>query len=275
MTTAKRRWNSAALGALGCFAICALLNQTVRAEKIVFQSTETPPYWSSTMSHDGYAGELLQLVSANAGVDYTLAYLPVKRFRQSQATYIVGAPDLLAHAEHHAIYPIGLFHSALFFYQPHHPALEIHGLKDLRGYTLGVLRGSVDDIEAFRAHGIRVEESDSTESLIKKLRKGRVDLCLVVEGAGRYEIDDHFSTEREQFVSSVIPGLSRPIAIMIDLEQQDGKLISERYRQTLEKTLHSRPYEDIVTRFYGKGHVPADRSAQLDRFVQQYKNTWN
>lgn len=260
---------------MGCFAILPIFINMAQAEGLVFQSTETPPYWSDALPHNGYAGELLQLVSENAGVKYTIAYLPVKRFRQSRASYMVGSPELLVHAEHRAIYPIGLFQTAILFYKPFHPALEIHSWKDLRGYTMGVLRGSVDDMAAFKAYGIRVEESDSSESLIKKLQKGRIDLCILIEGAGKYEIANHFPTEQNNFVLTIIPGLTRPIAIMIDLTQADGKVTSERYRMVLEKTLHSQSYEDIVTRFYGKDHVPQDRSVQLDRFVQQYKNTWN
>lgn len=259
---------------IGIIAL-ALLTVSARAEPIVFQSTDTPPYWSASMPENGLGGAILQLLSANAGVSYSIEYLPVKRYRNSLAGYIVGDPDILINQKHRAIFPISLFRSAFFYYKPHHDVIEFHRLSDLKGHTLGVLRGTLEDKSYFLRNGISVEESDSTESLLRKLRRGRIDFCILVDGTGRYTIQQLFPKERDLFIDQIIPGSARPIAIMIDTSTAEGDAIALRYRQVLDKTLASPEYQSIVKDYYGKNSIPADRAEQLNSFVKYYAGTWD
>ncbi|MCK9394919.1 MAG: transporter substrate-binding domain-containing protein [Methylobacter sp.] len=249
----------------------------VRAENnpIIFQSTDTPPFWSALLPENGVGGSILQLVSTAADVQYSIEYLPVKRFRQNLATYIVGDPDILINQKRRAIFPIGLFHAAFFYYKPHHDVIEFNGLRGMRGYTLGVLRGTLEDKDYFARNGIAVEESDSVESLLRKLKKGRIDFCVVVAGAGRYTIKQQFPEEQDNFVQVVIPNSVRPIAIMIDVTVPEGKAVAQRYRQVLDKTLRSRKYHDILENFYGKNNIPGDTFEQLKKFEQVYASDWD
>lgn len=244
------------------------------AEQIVFQSTETPPYWSESLPDNGLGGEMLKLLSEEAGVQYSIAYLPIKRFRNSDATFIVGDPDMLIQQKRRAIFPVGFFHSAFFYYKPHHDVIEYRSLRDFRGHTLGVLRGTIEDKTDFVRNGIKVEESDSVISLVKKLKKGRVDFCITVAETTRNTIQATFPEEQGDFAQVAIPALDRPFAIMIDVENAEGKIIARRYRQVLEKTLRSIEYRTIVENFYGASRVPVDRAARLNKFIRQYESTW-
>ncbi len=243
-------------------------------QPVVFQSTETPPYWSPALPNNGLGGSLLQLVSSTAGIEYSIEYLPVKRFRQSHATYIVGDPDLLMDKKNRAIFPIGVFHSVIFYYKPHHKKFELHSLKDLQGYTLGVLRGTLEDKDSFVKAGIAVEESDSNESLLKKLQKGRIDFCILVAGTGWYTIKQLFPESQENFGGIDITDSVRPIAIIIDKDIPEGKALARRYRQMLDGTLRSQEYFNILENFYGKNKIPADRFQQLKSFEKYYSVTW-
>lgn len=247
-----------------------------RAESypVVFQSTETPPFWSASLPENGLGGAILHLVSAAADVPYSIEYLPVKRFRHSLATYIVGDPDILAGRARRAVFPIGIFRSAFFYYKPHHDVIEFHNLKDLQGHTLGVLRGTLEDKDYFVSNGIKVEENDSVESLLKKLKRGRVDVCILVDAAGRYTIKRVFPAEQDDFVQVAIPNSVRPIAIMIDVDVPEGRAVAERYRRVLDRTLHSREYEEILENFYGKNHIPGDRFEQMKKFERYYAIDW-
>lgn len=252
-----------------------LMVGAAHAEGIVFESTDTPPYWSAQLPENGMGGAILNMLSAAAGVPYSIVYLPVKRFRNSTAPYIVGDPDILTNQKHRAIFPIGVFRSAFYYYKPHHDVIEYHSLRDLKGHTLGVLRGTLEDKEYFASNGIKVEESDSVESLLRKLKRGRIDFCITVAGAGRYAIQRLFPQDQGDFVQVIIPGLDRPIAVMIDLDMPEGKAVAQRYRQVLDKTLHSREYHEILERFYDKDSIPVDRENQLDGFIRYYANTWS
>jgi polar amino acid transport system substrate-binding protein len=256
-----------------CAALFLVLS--VRAEPIVFQSTDTTPYWSAQLPDNGLGGSFLKALSEDAGVDYRIHYLPVKRYRQSDATFIVGDPDILIIQKHRAIFPIGIFHSAFFYYKPHHDVIEFHSLKDMRGHTLGVLRGTLEDKGAFVSNGVKVEESDSVESLLRKLKRGRIDVCILVEGAGLYSVRQLFPDELDNFVKVTIPGLVRPIAIIIDMDAAEGREVAQRYRRALDKSLHSKKYHAIVENFYGKNNIPVDREEQLNKFIRYYANTWD
>ncbi|MDH2917035.1 MAG: transporter substrate-binding domain-containing protein [Gallionella sp.] len=242
---------------------------------VIFQSTETPPFWSASLPENGLGGAMLNVMSEAAGIKYSIEYLPVKRYRHSVAPYIVGDPDILVTQKHRAIFPIGIFSSAFFYYKPHHDVIEFHNLKDLQGHTLGVLRGTLEEKEYFVRNGISVEESDSVESLLKKLKRGRIDFCILVSAAGQYSISHIFPTEQDNFVQSAIPGSVRPIAIMIDIADAEGKVVARRYRQVLDKTLHSKKYHDVLERFYGKDGIPADRFEQLKKFEKLYASDWD
>lgn len=260
-----------------CGFVAALLLATVadaQSNPVIFQSTDTPPFWSPSLPDHGLGGRMLQLVSEAAGVPYTIDFLPVKRFRNSQSVYMVGDPDILTSRIHRAIFPIGIFRSAFFYYKPHHAVIEFRSLRALRGYTLGVLRGTLEDKDYFVRNGIYVEESDSAESLLRKLKKGRIDFCILVSSAGRYTIEQLFPDGRDDFIQVSIPGSQRPIAIIIDVATPGARAVAQRYRHVLKQTLNSPAYQQILGNHYGHDNVPADTHKLLSGFVDMYEDTW-
>jgi polar amino acid transport system substrate-binding protein len=269
----KTGWLGGKAGVLALFALLLLEPTAIaRAENsaIVFDSTNTPPFWCPTLPENGLGGAILNLVSEAAGVQYSINYVPVKRFIHSEAAYIVGDPDILINQKHRAVFPIGIFRSAFFYYKPRHAVLEFNRLLNLQGYTLGVLRGTLEDKEYFVGKGINVEESDSVESLLKKLKQGRIDVCILVNATGQFFINQLFPDEKNNFAEVVIAGSARPIAIMIDVDAPEGRAVARRYRQVLDSVLHSPQYHGILERFYGKNAFPDDWFEQLHQFDQSY-----
>lgn len=244
-------------------------------QAIVFQSTDTPPYWTPSMPDDGLGGAILKLLSDNAQVKYSINYLPTKRFRESDSPFILGDPDFVINQKPRAIFPIGIFQTAFFYYKPHHESLVLHGFQDLNGLTLGVLHGTLEDKDFFIRNGVRIEETNSPESLLRMLKSGRIDLCILVAGSGRETIHKLFANEQESFALSIIPNLTRPLAIMIDVTHPEGRFIAERYHSVLESTLRSVKYQNILQEYSESQAVPLDKSNHLGRFLQQYANTWN
>ncbi len=243
------------------------------AEVVVFESTETPPFWSASLPEDGDAGRLLGILSRAAGIAYSIEYVPVKRFTRSHASCIVGTPDVLADPGGRAIFPIAVFNSAFFFYRPHHDVIESGSLANFRGHTMGVLRGTLEDKAGFERNGIRIEESDSIDSLLRKLRRGRIDFSILIEASGRYDIDRLFPGEVGHFATVEIPGTARPIAVMIDKTSPQGRAIAARYRKVLDGVIRGPAYRDALARIYGAGRVETVLR-QIDRFVGEYRNTW-
>lgn len=237
---------------------------------IEFKSTVTPPIWSPTLPDGGMGGAILQLLSTAANIPYKIEYLPIKRFRQSSATYLLGDPDILAVQKNYVVLPIMIFRSAFFFYRPHRQPITVQNLENLKGLTLGVLRGTVEDKSYFTSHGIHIEENDSVESLLKKLKKGRVDLCILVRISGLHAIKKLFPQEQQNFSFIPIPKSDRPVAIIINPDTAEAKTIAARYHKVLHQTLKSNKYREILESYYGKNQVAADWFERMDKFESIY-----
>lgn len=242
---------------------------------IPFQSTVTAPIWTPALPDNGMGGAILRLLSGAAKLQYSIDYLPVKRFQESSSPYRVGDPNILATQKPYAVLPIMLFSSAFFFYQPHYKLVVFHGVADLKGLTLGVLRGTVADKNYFMSHGVKIEESDSVESLLKKLQKGRVDLCILVKVSGLYAIRQLFPQQQKDFAYRDVPKSERPVALIIDQDTPEGKMIAERYQKVLHKTLHSQKYREILEKYYGKHSIPDDWFEQMNKFNEVYATETN
>lgn len=243
-----------------------------RAESdvIEFQSTVTPPIWSPILPDGGIGGAILQLLSTAANLPYRIEYLPIKRFRQSSAPYLLGDPDILAVQKNYAVLPIMTFRSAFFFYLPHRQTVAVHSLKDLKGYNLGVLRGTVEDKSYFTSQGINIEENDSIESLLKKLKKGRIDVCILVKISAQDSIKQFFPQEQQNFAAINISKSERPVALIIDQDLPEARAIAVRYQKVLHKTLRSPKYREILENYYGKNNVPRDWFERLEKFENIY-----
>ncbi|MDD2777045.1 MAG: transporter substrate-binding domain-containing protein [Gallionella sp.] len=241
---------------------------------IVFQSTETPPIWSETMTNGGMGCEILHLLSEIAGVKYAIHYLPVKRFNASTAPYLVGNPNLLTTEKNRAILPIGVFHLAYFYYRPHHDVIKIRSIEDLSGHTIGVLRGTIEDMNPFARLKIKVQESDSNETLLRMLQKGRIDVAIMVDLTGRHLIQTEFADEQHNFMRIIVPDSVRPIAIMMEMDTPNGQDIAQRYHQALRKAMHSPQYHEIMQKYYGKGTAANEAHLELTRLLDYYESTW-
>ncbi|WP_054773748.1 substrate-binding periplasmic protein [Methylogaea oryzae] len=252
--------------------LCLTLSRDIRAEafSVAFQSTATPPIWGPELPGDGMGGEIVKLLSEAADVRYSIDYIPVARFRRSAASYIVGDPAILTTKKSRFVFPIALFNSSLFYYKPHQAKPLRPQLQDLSGSRLGVLRGTVEDSNYFTSHGIRVEESDSIESLLRMLRKNRIDVCILIRLAGVYEIERIFLDDKNNFAEVAIPGTTRPIAIMLDADTAEGRAVAERYRAVMDKVLMSREYRDIIEKYYGDWGVPGNWFDALKEFEKSY-----
>ncbi len=169
-----------------------------------------------------------------------------------------------------AIIPIATFRSAFFYYRPHHSQIDFSGLNDLNGYTLGVIKRSIADTSFLTAAGIVVAESYKQESLFKKLKLGRIDLCGVVTLSGLQIINHLFPNEIDRFARIELPRSVSAIALMIDRDYPQAAEIASRYRNGLTAILYDGAYLNILHKYYGNKNVPTDWFMQLTYFQSRY-----
>lgn len=237
-------------------------------------SSETPPFWSKTLYLDGMCGEMLHEISKEIGVKTVIEYQPTARMIERVGYNLLGNPELfLSSHEFETIIPIAISRLALFYYKPHHIKGITHKrLEDLKGYTIGIMKGSLShaDISFFRMSGIEFEESYSKESLFKKLKLGRIDLCIVIELSGLLIINRLFSDEANKFTRLKIQRSITPITVMIDNNYPNGRQLGEKIKKGLEIIINNGKYHEIIEKYYGKGNVPGDWYKHLARYRRMY-----
>lgn len=250
--------------------------RTVVPEGIIeFGSSETPPFYSPQLPNDGMAGEIVHALFNELHLQSLIRYFPLKRLYTDHQNNHLGDPENFAGQEFTAIVPIAVYRPAFFYYRPRHPhGMRFRAPRDLKGYRIGVLRGTVESRDFFAANGISVTEVDSEQSLLHLLKEGRIDLCGMVRETGEYTARKLFPREAADFAPLEIPGAKGPIAVMISTRQPDGKKLGERVNEALGRLVKNGTYQRIVARYYG-GKIPADWFQDLERFKARYREKVN
>ncbi|WP_167631746.1 substrate-binding periplasmic protein [Mariprofundus ferrooxydans] len=242
------------------------------AASVVLDANESPPYWSESMAGSGMCNEIVQAISRAAGISSVLSFKPLQRMIAEDDNNDLGNPDFyLRNQDFAAIIPIAIYYVDLFYYKPNHAkAPGVVSLADLKGFKVGILKGTLVDRTGFARAGIDVEESYSQEALFRKLRKGRIDLVVEVDLVGRQMIRKLFPDEVDAFVADPLEKSEAPIAILLSQQQPDVAAVAQAYRRGLRTIMASGEYRAIVEKYYGAGLVPEYYYHDLDRFTRLY-----
>jgi polar amino acid transport system substrate-binding protein len=242
------------------------------APTVEFGSSETPPFWSAQLPENGMGGEMLNTISSRIGLESKIVFYPTKRLIEMKTGNHLGDPEHWPDQDFVAVIPIATFRSSFYYYRPNHDReIVFTGLNDLRGYTIGVIKRSIENLAFFESNGIRIEESYKQESLFKKLRLGRIDLCGMVDLSGILIIRKLFPDEAELFRRIPLPRSVSAISIMIDADYPDAVEIANKYKAGLEAILSDGTYLSILEKYYGRENVPKDWFVQLLRFHNRYE----
>ena len=256
-----------------CGVLLSCLTLTVAAaETVILQANESPPYWSKSRIGGGLGSELVQAISAAAGLQTRIDFVPLTRMIEDRDNNDLGNPEFyIAQQEFAAIIPIAISEAALFYYRPRFATPpQIDSFEDLKHYRLGVLKGALVDRNAFERWGLHFESSYTQASLFKKLKAGRLDLVFEIDLVGQHVIAQAFPTETKDFVRQPLPNSMSPIAIMLDAEYPDATVIAKQYQQGLATIIANGRYQAIVRKYYPNGQLPATWFETLQRFQQLY-----
>ena len=241
---------------------------------VVLNTNESPPFWSQTMPHQGFCGEIIEALSKRSGVQTTITFVPLTRMISDDSNNDLGNPSFfLGNQDFAAIIPIAVYHISMFQYLPNHKQkLEVQSLADLKGYRVGMLKGTLVDRSAFLRADIALEESYSQDSLFKKLRKGRLDFVIEIDLVGNSLIEQLFKQESSQFNHDTLTKFEAPIAILISTQQPHAQAIASAFRSALEEIIRDGTYDTILNKYYSDNDlVPASYIKQLKRFSVMYQ----
>jgi polar amino acid transport system substrate-binding protein len=241
---------------------------------IEFGSSDTPPFWSPVLPGDGMAGEILHALFAEINMSSRIIYFPLKRLQTDLRNNHLGDPDNFTGQRFRAIIPIALYRAAFFYYKPRHKeGMSYRKMEDLSGYTIGVIRGTLENKGYFDKNVIKVTEANNEQSLFRQLKEGRIDLCGVIRETGEFTIKKEFPGEVDNFVPMEIPNSFGPVSVMIDWNYPDGKRLGAKIDAGLKRIIKSGVYLQILEKYLGKGNVPVDWFIELEKFRRKYQQT--
>jgi len=255
------------------FLILALLiSIPCSAEIIQFEANESPPFWSKTMPHNGMCGEILQAMSKLAGLQSNITFKPLKRLINDTENNDVGNPDFyLQQNDFASIIPIVIYQSAFYYYRPKQPqGISLRKISDLQHYKIGILKGTLIDQLSFKQQGISFETSYKQDSIIKKLKLGRIDLALEIDLIASRALHTLYPNNKKDFAVIQLPNSTAPIALMINASQPNAESIARLYKQALAELIKNGDYQKIVQKYYGDLMLPANLFNQLERFSRLY-----
>lgn len=239
---------------------------------VVLDANESAPYWSQALPKDGMCGEIVHAASKAVGLVSHIHYKPLTRMIADDHNNDLGNPEFyMGNQDFAAVIPVCVYHVAVFYYQPNHTErLSFSSIHDLKGYKVGLLKGTLVDRSYYEQAGIVFEESYSQASLFKKLQRGRIDLVIEIDLVGQLLIDRLFPENKDLFVKQLIPATETPIAILIASDYPDAEKISAQYKSGLKKIKDNGQYLNILERYYGEGKVPDHFMRELEKFMMLY-----
>lgn len=257
------------------FFRCLLLWFTLsiaHADVVVLEANESAPYWCPYLPGGGLGSELVQAISAAAGLQTRIDFVPLSRMIEDRTNNDLGNPEFyMGKQEFAAIIPIAITEVSIFYYRPHFSMPpRISSFDDLKRHRIGILKGALIDRKMFEKMGLFFESSYAQASLFKKLKLGRLDLVFEIDLVGQQMIAQNFPRQAEDFVRIPLPYSVSPIAIMLDAEYPDAAAIAERYRNGLAAIIANGSYQRIVEKYYPDGQVPPDWFSHLQRFQRLY-----
>lgn len=259
--------------ALGMLLAWVMSSSAGGPETIVkFSANESPPYWSKSLPYGGLCGELLHAMSREVNLHTVIEFKPIKRLIDDDTNNVTGNPMFfLANHDYGSTIPIALCYSALFYYRPNRPqGIAFTRLADLRGHRIGILKGTLVDRSYFDTAGIAFEESYTEQSLFKKLKLGRSDMCICIDLVGHSTIRELFPDEVGNFSGMNIPRSVTPIAIMLSKKHPHAKELAKKYKRGLGIITENGTYQHILEKYYGKNRTPEDWFSKLREFADMY-----
>ncbi len=258
--------------ALGMLLTCLISPVQGQEAVVKFGANESPPYWSRHLPYGGLCGEILHSMSKEVNLETIIEFKPIRRLIEDNRNNVTGNPMFfLANHDFRSTIPVALYYSALFYYRPNRKEdIAFSRLSDLKGYRIGVLKGTLVDRSYFDSAGIIFEESYSEQSLFKKLRLGRLQMCICIDLVGHLTIQDLFPKEAGDFNAISLPRSVTPIAIMMAQDYPHANDLAEKYRKGLRIIIENGAYQDILEKYYGKNKVPKNWLENLRRFADMY-----
>lgn len=232
---------------------------TFASEQVTLSTIEYPPFNQSEVLPNGGRGVLIDLVAeafTAANVSVTFEFIPMARVvwsvvKKNHAATLGMEEWFAKENKEHLVETVELLNMniVVFYKKDRFPeGLSYEHLRDLKSYTVGIVRGS-SLIPLLEEAGVHVEPVSQIDQNFKKLSAGRLDLVVAVDLGGWTILRDLYPDFVDNFSTVKKPLLVNP-AGLIFLKEHD-RLI-QTFRKGLGIILKNGTYYEILERYYGK-----------------------
>ena len=213
------------------------LSGSASAEKVVFVTSEWPPY---IMSEKGQAAgldaEIIRELCNRLGVEAEIQILPFKRAMsyvekgEADAIFSVRQNDDRKKFLYYPSESVMIEKTVILV--PKGSGMKINSLDDLKGKAVGVVRGYAYDPKFDNEKGIEKAECNDDAELVKIFAKGRVSLAAGAdEGSMRYVCKQAGFEAETVYVLNETPSY---IAFS-KAKGERGKALNEKFDQALRQ----------------------------------------
>ncbi len=219
-------------------------------------SVDYQPYTRSDQG-EGIWAELVGAAFKTAGVTATWEVLPSARCNDmarkgsilaafnSVKTWGDADKDLIA-----AVTPTMFNIDMVAFYDSRKlpKGLEFADVKDLGKYKVGLLQGT-GSVAVFTAAGAAFQAIPSIESMVKMLDAGRLDVIVLGDLVGLYNVKKYAPASAEAFHYKSV--YSSPVDLGFSTQAPSSKALLDKYLEGMRTIKKNGTYMAIFAKYYG------------------------
>lgn len=235
------------------FLATIILPQPISAEPIDVLTFYYPPYMNGDGT--GIAEQITTKAFQKKGHVVKFKVFPRKRaitlFKQGEKDFFLGLPVYFSEQEIGYSKIINL-RSVLAFKKKRYPNLQIKGLNDLKGKTIGASLGA-SPIPVFKEAGLIVIEAPKGENTIKMLHSGRIDFLYILDVAAIKLIKKIFPKQQHTFGFLEYKQIGGGLVVR---KNSSSWPFFEDFKNGLNSIVNNKEYLHILEQHYGSNQVP-------------------
>lgn len=194
------------------------------------------PYVGEDLEEYGFTTEIVTRVFAHAGYRTSIAFMPWVRVLRhvARGDYDAMYPAYFSEERSRAYALTEPFaQSPLVLFKRKQNSIAYTCLRDLEGYRIGVVRGYVNSPAFDAAAYLEKEPTNSDESNLRKLYRGRIDLAVVDLYTAQYLLEDCIPEAREALEPMDPPLQIKPLYVGISREVDGYASIVAAFNRSL------------------------------------------
>lgn len=220
-------------------------------ERLSLATLEWAPYVGRDLPNHGYTSEIVRRAFERVGYGVDITFMPWARVLRRAASGAFDAMYPAYHSRERArtfLFSDPFAWSYLVFYKRTGDEITYTRLRDLEGYRIGVVRGYVNAPAFDRAEDLIKEPTDSDESNLRKLLRGRIDLAVIDRHTAGHLLENRISEGIGRLEPLGPPLQVKPLYLGMSMEVPGHQAVVSDFNRALARMASEGMLEEIRRR---------------------------